>query len=711
MATTETRIRARSGPKALTAEQLLGMYRTMLRARRLDEREIILKQQNRSFFQVSGAGHEAIGVALAEHLRPGHDWFFLYYRDRALSLALGQTPLVHLLQALGAADDPMSGGRQMPAHYTDPALNIGPTSSPTGTQFLQAVGAAEAGYRAGLVPEIREVLGRVEDDEVVLVTSGEGTTSEGEFWEALNTACNLKLPVVFAIQDNQYAISVPVEVQTAGGSISRLVTGFPDLRVIECDGTDVVETYHAVGSLVGWARKRRGPALLHAHCTRHHSHSLSDDERTYRTAAERERQERQDPLTRMRDRLIRQGVATEDELLAIDREIQQDVSRAADEALAHPRPGPETTKLHLYSDQRPPTGADFDTEDEPDYRGTDDRTMVDLLNACMRDEMERDPRVVVFGQDVADASRQAAFDECRGKGGVFKVTHGLQKRFGSARVFNTPLAEANIVGRAIGMAVRGLKPVVEIQFFDYIWPAFQQIRNEMATMRYRCNGCWAAPLVVRAAYGGYLKGGALYHSQTGAALFGHTPGLRVVMPATAEDANGLLRTAIRCDDPVIFLEHKHLYRQVYNKGRDPGPDFMIPFGKAKVVRAGSDLTLVTCGALVRRSVEAARVAAHKHGIETEVIDLRSISPLDMDRIGESVRKTGKVLVVHEDALTFGLGAEVIARIASDLFEWLDGPVRRVAAQDTWVPYAPEVEAAVLPQTADVLKAIVDTASF
>ena len=711
MATTETRIRARRGPKRLTAEQLLRMYRTMVRARRLDEREIILKQQNRSFFQVSGAGHEAVGVALAEHLRPAHDWFFLYYRDRALSLALGQSPLAHLLQALGTADDPMSGGRQMPAHYIDPALNIGPASSPTGTQFLQAVGAAEAGYRAGLVPEIRELIERVEDDEVVLVAGGEGTTSEGEFWEALNTACNLKLPVLFAIQDNEYAISVPVEVQTAGGSISKLVTGFPDLRVVECDGTDVEESWSAVGGLVNWARQRRGPALLHAHCTRPHSHSLSDDESVYRTADERERQERRDPLPRMRQRLIRQGVATEEELQELERGIHKEVSAVADEALKHPRPGPDTTTLHLYADRRDPTGADFDTEDEPDYRDGGDLTMVDLLNACLCDEMERDPRVVVFGQDVADASRPEALAECRGKGGVFKVTHGLQKRFGSARVFNSPLAEANILGRAIGMALRGLKPVVEIQFFDYIWPAFQQIRNELASMRYRSIGRWAAPVVVRAAYGGYLKGGALYHSQTGAALFAHTPGLRVVMPATAEEANGLLRTAIRCDDPVIFLEHKHLYRQVYNKGRDPGPDFMIPFGKARVVRKGADLTIVTCGALVRRSVEAARLAADRHGIEAEVVDLRSISPLDMDRVGESVRKTGKALVVHEDCFSFGLGAEVAARIASDMFEWLDGPVRRVAAEDTWVPYAPEVEAAVLPQTANVLEGIVELASF
>ena len=711
MATTESGIRSKRERHVLTSEQLLRMYRTMVTARRIDDREIALKRQNKIFFQISGAGHEAIGVALAEHLEPAHDWFFLYYRDRAFSLSLGQSPLDHFLQSVAAADDPMSGGRQMPAHFSEPKLNIGPTSSPTGTQFLQAVGAAEAGYRAGLIPALREALDKIEDDEVVVVTSGEGTTSEGEFWEALNTACNLKLPVVFAIQDNGYAISVPVEVQTAGGSISKLVAGFPDLCVVECDGTDIEDTYKAAGEVVKWARQRKGPALLHAHCTRPYSHSLSDDERLYRPTAERDEQDRADTLVRTRKLVLQMEAATEEELRALERDVQKEVNDAATEALEHPQPGPETATLHLYSETVDPTGPEFDTEDSPDYQGGRDLTMVDLLNACLRDEMERNPRMVIFGQDVADASREAVLAECRGKGGVFKVTHGLQTAFGGARVFNSPLAEANIVGRATGMAIRGLKPVVEIQFFDYIWPAFHQIRNELASMRYRSNGRWAAPVVIRATYGGYLKGGGPYHSQTGATLFAHTPGLRVVMPATAEDANGLLRTAIRCEDPVIFLEHKHLYRQVYNKGRDPGPDFMIPFGKAKVVRKGSDLTLVTCGALVKRSLDAARRASDDHGIETEVIDLRTISPLDMDRVGESVKKTGKVLVVHEDALSFGLGAEVAARIADELFTWLDGPVRRIGAKDSWVAYAPDVEDVILPQTANVLAGIVELAKF
>ncbi len=708
---TKTGTRVKEELDVLSGEQLLRMYRTMVTSRRLDDREIALKRQNKIFFQISGAGHEAIGVALGEHLRAGHDWFFLYYRDRALALTLGQTTLDQLLQAVAAADDPASGGRQMPAHFGSPELHIASGSSPTGTQYLQAVGAAEVGYRAGLSAGIRSAVADVAEDEVVLVTSGEGTTSEGEFWEAMNTACTLKLPVLFVVEDNGYAISTPVEDQTAGGSISKLVTPFPDLRVIECDGTDLAATYRAVGEVVRWVRERSGPAFLHAHCTRPYSHSLSDDERAYRPAAEREAQDQQDALVRTRKLLIDLEVATEEDLRALERDVQREVGEAATEALDHPQPDPSTATLHLYSEEVDPTGPDFDTESAPDYTSTRDLTVVDLLNSCLATEMERDPRVIVFGQDVADASRAEVLKECAGKGGVFKVTHGLQTRFGGARVFNTPLAEANIVGRAIGMAIRGLRPVVEIQFFDYIWPAFHQIRNELATMRYRSNGAFGAPVVIRVTYGGYLRGGAIYHSQTGASIFAHTPGLRVVLPSTAEDANGLLRTAIRCDDPVIFLEHKHLYRQVYNKGRDPGPDFMIPFGKAKVVREGTDLTLVTCGALVKRSLDAARRAADDHGIETEVIDLRTISPLDMDRVGESVKKTGKALIVHEDALSFGMGAEIAARIADDLFEYLDGPVRRIGSLDSWVAYAPQVEDVILPQTADVLAGIVELGKY
>ncbi len=694
-----------------SSEWLLEAYRTMVTSRRVDDREISLKRQNKTFFQVSGAGHEAVQVAVAAHLRSAYDWFYPYYRDRALALALGQNPLDHLLGAVGAAADPNSAGRQMPSHFTDPGLHLVTMSSPTGTQFLQAVGAAEAGCKVSLIPELQATIENFEEDEVVLVCSGEGATSEGEFWEALNTACNLKLPVIFLIEDNEYAISVPVEVNTAGGSISKLVSGFPDLFIVECDGTDVLDSHRATGKAVRHCRMRRGPALVHSHTIRPYSHSMSDDERIYRTTAELEEAAATDPLPRTRNLLIERGVATAEELDRLEEEVEAEVVAAAAEATTHPQPEPETVLLHLYSEEVDPTSEAFDTEDSPAFGDERALTMVDLLNACLRDEMERDHRIVLFGQDIADASREPALEEVKGKGGVFKVTHGLQRRFGSSRVFNAPLAEANIVGRAIGMAQRGLRPVVEIQFFDYIWPAFMQIRDELATIRYRSHGLYSAPVVIRAPYGGYLKGGGIYHSQTGETLFTHTPGLRVVLPSTASDANGLLRTAIRCEDPVIFLEHKHLYRQVHNKGQYPGKDFMIPLGKANTVREGSDLTLVTCGALVKRSMDAAKVASEQHGIECDVIDLRTLSPLDMDTVAQSVKKTNKVLITHEDSLSWGLGSEIAARIADELFPWLDGPVRRVASLDTWVAYAPQLEDAILPQPSDVLAAILDLANY
>lgn len=695
----------------LDGESLLGMYRTMLEARRVDDREMSLKRQNKIFFQISGAGHEAIQVALAKHLRPGSDWFYFYYRDRAFALALGQTPLDHLLQAVGAEADPSSGGRQMPAHFGDRRLRIVSTSSPTGTQFLQAVGTAEGAWRARKLEDLRAKIEAFEDDEIVVVCTGDGTTSEGEFWEALNTACNLKLPVLFLVEDNGYAISVPVEVQTAGGSISDLVSGFPDLLVLRCDGTDVPESYAVTAEAVKYCREGRGPALVHAKTVRPYSHSMSDDERAYRTASELEVQAASDPLVRMRALLLEEGLSTVEALDALEAEVEAAVARASDEALEHPQPHPSTAMKWLFSEEVNPRSAVFDTEDSPVYEDERELTVVDLLNACMRDEMARDPRIVVFGEDVADASREGALDEVSGKGGVFKVTHGLQRKYGGVRVFNTPLAEANIVGRAIGMALRGFKPVVEIQFFDYIWPAFHQIRNELATMRYRSANTWASPVVIRVTYGGYLKGGAIYHSQTGETLFTHTPGIHVVLPSNAEDAAGLLRTAIRSEDPVLFLEHKHLYRQVYNKGRYAGPDYMIPFGKAKCVRPGSDLTIVTCGALVKRSLDAAKVASQQHGIEAEILDLRTLNPLDMDRIGESVKKTNKVLIVHEDSLSWGIGSEIAARIADDLFPWLDGPVKRLASKDTWVAYAPDLEQVILPQTEDVLNSILELSAY
>lgn len=703
MATKAKAVMQEKKPGGLDGATLLRWYRTMVTARRTDDQEILLKRQNKIFFQISGAGHEGVQVAMAEHLRPGSDWFYFYYRDRAFSLALGVTAYEQLLQAVAAESDPASGGRQMPAHWGHRKYRIVSVSSPTGTQFLQAVGAAETGHRASMVKEMRERIDRFEDDEVVVVTTGDGTTSQGEFWEAMNTACNLRLPVIFLVEDNKYAISVPVEVNTAGGSISKIVSGFPDLYIEECDGCDPIASYEAAGRAIDYCRKRKGPALLHAHVVRPYSHSMSDDERNYRPSEELEEDARRDPITVLRARLITDGMATAEELDQLEKDVLREVQEASDKALAQPQPDASTATRHLFSDEVDPRSKEFDTENEPQFEG-EETTMVDLLNACMRDEMTRDARMVIFGEDVADASRESALEKVKGKGGVFKVTWGLQKKFGGTRVFNSPLAEANIVGRAIGMATRGLKPVVEIQFFDYIWTAMMQIRDELATMRYRSGGNWKAPLVIRVAYGGYLKGGAIYHSQTGETLFTHTPGLHVVLPSNALDANGLLRTAIRCDDPVIFLEHKHLYRQVYNKGRYPGPDYMIPFGKAKIVREGSDVTVVTCGAVVQRSLIAAK-AADERGISAEVIDLRTLQPLDMETIAASVKKTNKIIIAHEDSLSWGIGSEIAARVADELFPWLDAPVRRVASLDTWVAYSPQLEDEILPQTEDVLAAI------
>ena len=695
---------ADQGLAGLTREQLLNAYRTMFLSRRLDDKEIQLKRQNKIFFQISGAGHEAVVVAAGLLFRPSYDWFYTYYRDRALCLALGMTPEEMLYEAVGAAIDPNSGGRQMPSHFGHKALNIVSASSPTGTQFLQAVGCAEGIQRAAALG-MREGF---RDDEIVYVSSGDGTTSEGEFWESLNTACNLSLPIVYCIQDNQYAISVPVEVNTAGGSISKLVASFPGLYIQEVDGCDFLASYEVMRRAVEHARARKGPAFVHAHVIRPYSHSLSDDEVLYRPADERAADAARDPLTTFPAFLVANGHATEAELATIREAVDAQVLVATDDALGQPQPDASTIYFGVYSPDVDPCSESFDTEDDPKFSGNE-TTMVELLNACMKDEMRRDPRILVFGEDVADVSREVNAGKVKGKGGVFKVTHGLQKEFGSTRVYNSPLAEANIVGRAIGLAARGFKPVVEIQFFDYIWPAFMQIRDELATMRWRSNNAFSAPVVIRTTYGGYIRG-ALYHSQTGASLFTHNPGLRVVCPATALDASGLLRTAIRCDDPVIFLEHKHLYRQTYNKAANPGPNFMIPFGKAKVVRVGSDVTVVTYGATVQRAFAAANQIADE-GISVEVIDLRTLSPWDQETVFASVKKTNRVVVAYEDSVSWGYGAEIAARIADDCFAWLDAPITRVASTDTFVGYAPSLEDAILPQIDDFARAYRKVASY
>jgi len=688
--TTEVPTAVRSPANSLSREDLIRAFRLMYTSRRLDDREILLKRQNRIFFQISGAGHEAVQVAAGFALRSGQDWFYPYYRDRALCLTLGVTPEEMLLAAVGAAADPSSGGRQMPSHWGHRKYNIVSTSSPTGTQFLQAAGCAQACRY--LDPN---------STEITLVTTGDGATSEGEFWEAINAACLERLRMIFLVEDNGYAISVPVERQTAGGSVSRVLAGFPDLLIREVDGTDLLASYGALREAVEYVRAGEGPALVHAHVIRPYSHSLSDDERLYKTEAERAEEAARDPIARFPEMLVRAGVLDTAALDVLMHEVDQQIQAISDKVLDAPPPPRGCALRHLYSGKVDPASDAFHSA--PDFDGGP-RTMVDEINLTLAEEMRRNPNIVVFGEDVADCGRECNLAKVKGKGGVFKATHGLQRQFGTRRCFDTPIAEAAIVGRAIGMATRGLKPVAEIQFFDYIWPAMMQLRDELATLRWRSNNAFSAPVVVRVAIGGYLSGGAIYHSQCGEVAFTHIPGLRVVFPSNAMDACGLLRTALRADDPVLFLEHKKLYREPYNRFPHPGPEYTIPFGRAKVVKGGNRLTIVTYGALVQKSLQAAFQLEQRNPDWTvEVIDLRTLAPYDWNTIRASIEKTSRVLVAHEDCLSWGYGAEIAARIANELFDLLDAPIGRVAALDTWIGYNPQLEEEILPQVDDLAR--------
>jgi 2-oxoisovalerate dehydrogenase E1 component len=662
-------------------------------SRALDDREIALQKQSRVFFQISGAGHEALLLALSHELRPGYDWFFPYYRDRALMLGLGITPTEILLQAVGAAADPASGGRQMPCHWGNAERNVVTQSSPTGSQCIPAVGCAEAGRYIVRRPDLPGCTAH--GDELTYVSLGEGACSEGEFWESLNTACVEHLPVLYVVADNGYAISVPASEQ-APAPVPELVRGFAGLMIRSIDGTDYFATRRMAQRVVSHVRAGVGPALLHARVTRPYSHSAADTQSKYRLPQELELETQHDPIDRLEHDLIEHGVLTGDQTAEIRARSKELVAEAAREALAAPRPDPKTVTEHVYLLPKiaPPT--------EPPVGG-DEVAMGEAIRRTLHEQMAADERVRVFGEDVADA-RELILAEVEGKGGVFGTTHGLQREFGRARCFNTPLAEANIVGRAVGMGIRGLRPAPEVQFFDYIWPAMQQIKSEAATIRWRSNGAFSCPMVLRVPIGGYLQGGAIWHSQSGESIFAHVPGLLIAFPSNAADAAGLLRAAFRCEDPVLFLEHKHLLRQPYTKAPFPDTDFVLPFGRGRVVREGTDLTIVTYGATVERSRQAAEQLASDGGTSVEIIDMRTIVPWDRDIVAESIRKTARALVVHEDVLHCGFGAEIAAFIADECFGDLDAPVQRVAAEDTHVAYEPSLERAILPQVDDILDA-------
>jgi 2-oxoisovalerate dehydrogenase E1 component len=687
--------------RPLTSDELLeDFYRACL-SRALDDREMLLQKQSRVFFQISGAGHEALLLGLARSLRPGYDWFFPYYRDRALLLGLGVTPYEMMLQAVGSGEDPASGGRQMPCHWGNRELNIVTQSSCTGSQCLSAVGCAEASQYIRQRPGLPGC--PAHGDEVTYVSLGDGATSEGEFWESLNTACTLRLPVLFVVADNGYAISVPLSDQ-APAPVSELARGFRGLAIYKVDGRNYVKSRHVGQRAVERIRAGEGPGLIHALVTRPYSHSAADTQSKYRPAEELASEVKHDPILTMEHYLLRHKLLTPDDVEAIRQRAHKEALEAADRALAAARPDPKTVQENIY------VLPEIYEPGEPLLQdSTTAVAMGEAIRVTLHEIMRDDERVRVFGQDVADGP-ETLLDQLEGKGGVFGTTLGLQRAFGRARCFNTPLAEANIVGRAIGQALRGLRPCAEIQFFDYIWTAMQQIKSEAATIRWRSNGTFSCPLVIRAPIGGYLTGGSIWHSQCGESIFAHIPGLLIAFPSNALDAAGLLRTAFLIEDPVLFLEHKHLLRQAYTKAVVPGPDYRIPFGRGRIVRPGRDLTIVTWGATVQKSLSAADDLAN-HGFLAEVIDLRTIVPWDKELVAESLWRTNKLLVVQEDVLTCGFGAEVAAWVSDNCFADLDGPVRRIGAIDTHVAYEPTLEEYILPQKSDITTAALALAQF
>ena len=657
--------------------ELKTALRNMLVARGVDNKAMNLLRQGKTFFHIAGAGHEAIQTAVGMILNKNHDWFYPYYRDLALALSIGVTPKEFFLQCFAKADDPASGGRQLPTHWGSITINLPTQSSPTGTQFLQAVGSALASVRKG-------------EPAIAYASSGEGTTSQGEFHEAVNWASRAKLPVLFVIQNNKYAISVKVEDQSGGkdSSIAAMMSGYENLYRARVDGTDFIKSYNTVLDAVKFIKEGKGAALIEADVVRLLSHSSSDDQRKYRDPKELAEESAQCPIEKLSKLMLLENLISQKELVELKKEVTQEINNASDEAMAAADPSPANAEKHIYDE----SGFRQSLEYEKSKPSGANIVMVDAINHALKEELEKNDKIYIFGEDIAD-----------GKGGVFTATKGLSTKFGEERVFNSPLAEASIIGVAIGMALAGLKPVVEIQFGDYIWPAFMQMKNELATFRFRSNNAWTAPVVTRVAVGGYIHGG-LYHSQNIESIFAHVPGIFIAYPSNAADAKGLLKTACRINDPVLFCEHKGLYRQSSAITPEPDNEYLIPFGKAKVVREGKDLTVISYGVSLWDSVLAAK-KLEEEGYSVEIIDLRTIIPLDEETIYNSVKKTNKAVVIHEDTLTGGFAAEVASRIGDVCFRFLDGPVRRICGKDAHIPYSPLLENEILPNRSRIFNGI------
>jgi len=672
------------GPSDFDEDTLLKAYHTMLTSRRLDEKMMTLLKQGKGFFHIGCAGHEAAQVATGllsdPGEGPGHDWFCMYYRDLSMALTLGLTPREALLAHMAKAGDPNSGGRQMPEHFGLRHLNVMTTSSSVGAQFMPALGFAKAIQRRG-------------DQSYVYCSSGDGATSQGDFHESLNWAARIGAPVLYFVQDNKYAISVPVEDQTAGGTPYKLAGGYEGLQRIRVDGTDFFKAYAAAQAALKHIRAGHGPVCLVADVVRLLPHSSSDNHTKYRTPDELERDQQVDPIARMEVSLVEAGLLNEQQIDALRKDVHEQVDEAAAWAAEQPDPDSASATTHVFFE------GDLDLTYEASAPSGEPIVMVDAINHALKEEMEANEHVVVYGEDVAG-----------GKGGVFTATKDLTDQFGEDRCYNAPLAEASIIGSAVGLAAAGYKPVVEIQFADYIWPAMQQIRNQVAPFRYRSNNAWSCPMVIRVPCGGYIHGG-LCHSQNVESIFGHTPGLKIALPSTAADAKGLLKTAIRGQDPVLFLEHKALYRMAAARTPAPDADYYLPFGKARTEREGTDLSIITYGMMVHKARNVAKELEKDEGLSIEIIDLRTIVPLDSDAVLASVKKTNRALILYEDHEFIGFGAELSAQIADLAFEHLDAPVRRVAGAFTPIPFADPLEKAVLPQDENIREAVRELAAY